>query len=203
MFYNYIVQLTQYDINPLYSTDPVWVIVRVQEDASVMGLANQLSTISTQETDMEQSDSQAGRQPQTTNPFGTPTFQDHSFRTSSLNSSTGTGTCLERLLLQNHPPSPVLPDLDSISQGIATENTLIAGTVDPVRTSADSTTSSFPIPSLPVSSQNQTSEWNTVTSNLAQQTVLSAQQGAISQISTVQTQASGDTVMEDSDSNQT
>ena len=120
--------------------DPVWVIVRVPDDASVMGLANQLSTITTQEADMESDSTEVVRDQQqvATNPFGSSTassYQDHPFGSGSMMTSphsipTGGGG-LEQLLLQSHTPPPI--------NNTATSS-VVENVADSITAVADSTT---------------------------------------------------------------
>ncbi len=155
--------------------DPVWVIlhVAVAEDEGVLGLASQLSTITTREADMEADDTSDNttltaatrlEQGVAPNPFGssphsTPSsanapasYQEHPFGSGSMMSGGGGGpgsipmdaAYLERLLVQDQEATPPSPC-------IATNTPL-----DPIRASADSTTScSVPVPQ----SQNQELEW--------------------------------------------
>ena len=149
--------------------EPVWVVVRVQvappEDEGVAGLANQLSSITTREAEMEDSDANITtvtrlQQGVASNPFGssphpapssTPTsFQDHSFGSGSMMSGPGSipvdAACLERLLTQDQQATPPSLGAPAVTNNIALSS---------VRASADSTTCS-----LSAQSQNQSLEWN-------------------------------------------
>lgn len=155
--------------------DPVWVIVRVQDDASILGLANQLSNITTQETDMESEETctDKTRHDQDVAPSMSTSCQEHTFGSGSMMTSPNsipTGVCLERLL-QNHPPSPTDSGREELACQGRQENTPLH--LDSVRASADSSSHPSSIPMHSVSNQNQTLEWN---SGLAQQ----QQHGALS-----------------------
>jgi hypothetical protein len=149
---------------PSSTLDPIWVIVRVQDDESVLGLANQLSTITTQEADMESESTEADRTHEAApNPFATPSYQEHPFGSGSMMTnphSIPTGACLERLLLQNHPPSPSSGVDSTPHPPTPTGQENIATQLAPVTATADSTTHPCSITTRTVPNQNQLTGWN-------------------------------------------
>lgn len=162
-------------IPPSPLADPVWVIVRVQDDESILGLANQLSTITTHEADMESESTEADRTEHEAapNPFATPSYQEHPFGSGSMMTSPHsipTGACLERLLLQSQPPSPSGVDQTPHPTTPTGQDTLAAH-LGSFTATADSTTHPCSIPARTVSNQNQLSEWNTSSSSCQNQTL--------------------------------
>lgn len=139
--------------------------MRVPDDETVLGLANQLSTITTHEVDMESESTEADRTDHRAapNPFATPSYQEHPFGSGSLMTnphSIPTGACLERLLMQNRPPSPSCVDTPHPTTPTG-QDTLVAH-LGPITATADSTTHPCSVPARTVLNlnQNQISEWN-------------------------------------------
>lgn len=105
------------------------------------------------------------------NPFASPSYQEHPFGSGSMMTSPHSipsGTCLERLLLQNQPPSPSGIE-HTPHPTTPTEQDTLAAHLGSFTATADSTT--HPVPAKTVSNQNQLSEWNTSLPSCQNQTL--------------------------------